>query len=161
MSRSEEIIGSYAANTWLIGQLVEGVSHDESLLQPPFPANCLNWVVGHMLVSRNESLHLCGGKMWDEPVIFRYKSGSQPVQEGDDDIRSFEDLVRDIDISQALLVDALSQLSEEVLDEHVETARGLKPRWQHIQGLHWHETYHLGQLELLRSYILALRTSST
>ena len=61
MSRSDEIIGAYAANTSLISLLMEGLSHDQSLLQPPFPTNYVNWVLGHILVGRNESIQLCGG----------------------------------------------------------------------------------------------------
>ena len=157
MSRSDEIIQAYATNTWLIGRLTEGLSHDESLLQPLFPTNCVNWILGHILVSRNESIQLCGGKMWGDALINRYKSDSQPASQGDDDIRNFEDLLQDIADSQNLLADLLGSLSEAELNQAVETARGNKARWQHIRGLHWHETYHMGQLEMLRSYILSLR----
>jgi hypothetical protein len=34
--------------------------------------------------------------------------------------------------------------------KEAETNRGLKPVAQHLAELHWHETYHTGQLELLR-----------
>lgn len=157
MSRSEELTQVYATNTWLIGTLIEGVNHNESLLQSPFPANCVNWIVGHILVSRNESMHLCGGKMWDDALIERYKSDSQPIDEGDKGVRNFDELLNDLQSSQEILFKLFAQLSEEDLNQVVETSRGKKPRWQHIRGLHWHETYHMGQLELLRSFILSLR----
>lgn len=160
MTRSDEIIQAYATNTWLIGLLTDGLSHDESLLQPPFPTNCVNWILGHILVSRDESIQLCGGNMWDDDAISRYKSDSQPVRDGDDDICFFKDLQQDTVSSQDLLANLLSKCSEIGLNESVETARGEKPRWQHLHGLHWHETYHLGQLELLRSFILSLRGSA-
>ena len=159
MSRSDEITQDYAVNTWLIGRLTEGLSHDESLLQPPFPTNCVNWILGHILVSRTESIRLCGGELWDEALINRYKTDSRPVQDGDDDILHFDDLLKDLQTSQQILADLLSKLSDEEQDELVETERGEKPRWQHILGLHWHETYHMGQLELLRSFILSLRVN--
>ncbi len=156
-SRSKEIVQSYAANTWLIGLLTEGLSHGESLLQPPFPTNCDNWILGHVLVSRNESLQLCGGDMWDDELIERYKSESKPIREGDEHIRHLDELLKDIEISQDLLANRLNATSENELNLIVETFRGEKPLWQHIHSLHWHETYHLGQLELLRSFILSLR----
>jgi hypothetical protein len=159
VSRSEEIIQAYATNTWLIRQLTEGLSQEESLLQPRFPTNCVNWILGHILVSRNESIQLCGGDMWDEMLINRYKSDSGPVREGDDDVRFFEHLVKDVDVSQEVLKELLNRLSEDELNKIVETTRGEKPRWQHIRGLHWHETYHMGQLEQLRSFILFQRDS--
>jgi len=157
MSRSDEIIQAYATNTWLIGFLTKELSQDESLLQPPFPTNCVNWIIGHILVSRDESIQLCGGKLLDGVLINRYKSDSQPARNGDDDIRHFEDLLQDIDSSQELLGNLLSELSEDELNATVKTERGEKSRWQHIRGLHWHETYHIGQLELLRSFVLNLR----
>ena len=157
MSRSQELIQAHETNTWLIGLLTEGLSHDESLLQPPFPTNCVNWILGHILVSRTESVQLCGGEPWNEILIDRYKSESQPVRDGDDDILHLDDLIKDLQISQKTLSNLLGQLSDDELDEVVEIARGEKPRWQHIRGLHWHETYHMGQLELLRSFILSWR----
>jgi hypothetical protein len=159
MPRSDELIQAYATNTWLIGRLIEGLSQDDSLLQPPFPANCVNWILGHILVSRDETIKLCGGSMWNDMLVSRYKSDSQPVRDGDDDIRHFEDLQQDIDVSQEILASLLGKLSEDELNESVETVRGVKMRWQHIRGLHWHETYHVGQLELLRSFILSLQSS--
>jgi hypothetical protein len=157
VSRSDEIIQAYATNTWLIGLLTEGLSQAESLLQPPFPTNCVNWILGHILVSRTESIQLCGGELWNATLINRYKSDSRPVQDGDDDILHFDDLHKDLRASQQTLSSLLSELSDEEHNQVVETARGEKPRWQHIRGLHWHETYHMGQLELLRSFILSLR----
>lgn len=157
MLRSDEIAQAYSTNSWLIGQLTEELSQDESLLHPPFPTNCANWTLGHILVSRNEAIQLCGKKFWDDVLIDRYKSDSQPIQDGDDNIRCFEDLQKDINSSQDLLTNLLRKLSEDELNETIGTARGEKARWQHIRGLHWHETYHMGQLELLRSFILSIR----
>jgi len=159
MSRSDELIQAYATNTWLIGRLIDGLSQDDSLLQPPFPTNCVNWILGHILVSRDEAIRLCGGSMWHDMLVRRYKSDSQPVRDGDDDIRHFEDLQQDIDASQEILASLLDKLGDDQLNESVDTVRGLKMRWQHIRGLHWHETYHMGQLELLRSFILSLQSS--
>jgi hypothetical protein len=157
MSRSEELIEAYATNTWLIGVLTESLSHDESLLQPPFPTNCVNWILGHILVSRNETIQLCDGQMWDARLIDRYKSDSKPVQDGDDDIDHMENLLNDLETSQEIISKLLADIDGEELNQVVKTTRGEKPRWQHIRGLHWHETYHMGQLELLRSYILSVR----
>ena len=160
MSRSDEITQAYDTNTWLIGLLTEGLNQAESLLQPPFPTNCVNWILGHILVSRNESIQLCGGKMWDDLLINRYKSDSQPVRDGDDDVRHLEELIKGIHGSQEMLANLLGEFSEEDLNETVETSRGQKARWLHIRGLHWHESYHMGQLELLRSFILSLREAT-
>ena len=50
--RSELIRQDYERNTWLILHTLEGLTHAESLLHLPFKANCLNWVLGHILAGR-------------------------------------------------------------------------------------------------------------
>lgn len=48
----QQLAQAYARNTAIIKMQIEGLTHEESLLQPPFRANCLNWVLGHINVSR-------------------------------------------------------------------------------------------------------------
>ena len=61
MTRSGEITQAYATNPWLINRLTEGLSQDECLLQPPFPTNCVNWILGQWdllrsyIISQRES----------------------------------------------------------------------------------------------------------
>lgn len=158
MSRAEELIQAYATNTWLIGRLTQGLTHDESLLQPPFPTNCTNWVLGHILVSRNESMRLSMGEnMWPDAIIKRYDSGSDPITREDESVRYLNDLRKDIHESQERLSGLLRNLTDHDLEQDFEDENGTKARWLCIRGLHWHETYHIGQLELLRNFILSLR----
>jgi hypothetical protein len=41
---------------------LEGVSHEESLINPQPGGSCLNWIVGHLTRSRNQALGLFGQK---------------------------------------------------------------------------------------------------
>ena len=43
---------SFALNTRLIHMQIAGLTHADSVLQPPFRSNNLNWVVGHLLVGQ-------------------------------------------------------------------------------------------------------------
>jgi hypothetical protein len=158
MTRAEELIQAYATNTWLIGRLTGGITHDESLLQPPFPTNCTNWVLGHILVSRNESMRLSfGDYMWPDALIERYNTGSEPITREDESVRYLNDLLKDIHESQERLTTLLRDLTDKVLEQDYEDEKGTRERLLCIRGLHWHETYHIGQLELLRSFIHSLR----
>jgi hypothetical protein len=56
LARAQAIIDDYAANAWLIHRHVDGVSDQASLLQLPFEANCMNWILGHMVWRRNSAL---------------------------------------------------------------------------------------------------------
>ena len=156
-NKAEAIKSAYETNTWLINQLTEGITHGESVFQLPFPANCLNWILGHILSSRNSALTLLQAEpIWDETILALYKSGSAPIidERGG---RRWEELLADLATSQQRLAAALQARTEEDLSRVAETDRGSKPVWQHVEGLHWHETYHVGQLEILRALALSQR----
>lgn len=158
--KAQQLIDDYAGNTWLIERHVEGLSHEESVLQPPFPANCLNWVLGHIISRRNSALELLGAEpIWSEEVMNRYRSGSDPIR-STEEARELPALLQDLAETQGRIAQELKEAPPEKLDEVVETDRGTKPVWEHLAGLHWHETYHTGQLDILRAMALARREAA-
>jgi hypothetical protein len=149
---------SYGSTHWLINKLVDGLSNNDSLVQPPFEANCLNWVLGHILAGRNEALtYLHAKPIWGDAELARYKTGSPPIT-GADQALPLERLLGDFEESQKRIVAALEETSPEDLATVVETRFGERPVGQHINGLHWHETFHTGQLELLRALAESARS---
>jgi uncharacterized protein YciI len=155
--RGELIREDYESNTWLIRRTVEGVTHEESLWQLPFKANCLNWVLGHIVAGRQITLDQVGGAMlWDEAKVTRYQGGSAPVT-GAEDALALEVLLADVERSQGLLDKALNACSAADLERMVETGQGERTLWQVVAGRRWHETYHIGQLGTLRQFVEARR----
>jgi DinB superfamily len=151
---AENISSTFESNHWLINNLIDGLNHEDSLVQPPFEANCINWVVGHIIRGRNTALTLLKAEpIFSDDLVARFKTGSPPVT-GEDDAVSFEKLVNDLNTSQERITAALADISPEALAEHKTTERGEKPVGAHLSGLAWHETYHTGQLEFLRSLAL-------
>ncbi len=62
---------------------LDGVTHEESLIQPDPAGNCMNWVVGHLLAIYDNILPLLGQR----PVLpaaaqKRYDRGSKPIRDG-------------------------------------------------------------------------------
>lgn len=158
---AEVISSTYGSNHWLITYLIDGISHDESLLQPHFEANCINWIVGHIIRGRSTALHLLTAEpVFNDALIERFKTGSLPVS-GPDDAIPFEELVDKLNLSQERITAALANISPEALAAEKETDRGVKPVGEHLAGLAWHETYHTGQLEPLRSLALQVRESTS
>ena len=150
---SDGLAQSFATNHWLIHRLVDGLSHSESITQPTYEGNCLNWVLGHVIVSRNEVLNLLSAEqVWNEDIVTLYNTGSAPITEDGQGIE-FDDLLSALDTAQERIAAALEQTPAEELNRVVETKRGVKPVGKHVAGLNWHETYHIGQLELLRAMI--------
>ncbi len=145
----EQLAQTFKSNHWLACRHLEGLSHADSLLQPDFQANGLNWVLGHIVNARSEALKFLGKPaLWHEAEGSLYRTGSAPL----DPVQALllEGLMAAFDEAQADLEQALAEVSMEFLQRVVETRFGDRPRWQHLAGLGWHETYHVGQLELLR-----------
>jgi len=69
----------------------------------------------------------------------------------------FETLVAFLDESVELLMAALEDVSEEWLEENHSNYRGEKTRYAHVTSFHWHESFHLGQLEILKAFIESKR----
>jgi uncharacterized damage-inducible protein DinB len=133
----------------MIEKQIDGISHKDSLLQPPFRGNCLNWVIGHMAFSRDGMIKAMGG----QPVLDKngkdiYDRGSDPITNGEQAL-PLETLVDALKEAATRLKDLLGKTSIEELaiDPQVE---GFETLGFLIGFLLWHETYHTGQLEYLR-----------
>ncbi|MCI0710071.1 MAG: hypothetical protein L0154_07895 [Chloroflexi bacterium] len=48
-------------NTRIVGMQTDALSHADSLLQPPYRGNCMNWVIGHIVRSRGVMLKTAFG----------------------------------------------------------------------------------------------------
>lgn len=143
-TRAEMIAGTFRANLWILERHAADLTHAESLLQPPFPANSLNWTIGHIVASRHRALALLGRDgPWDEAT--RQVYGGKPPGEGDK-LLALEDLMGALAQTQKALNDAFEALDDAALDD----AAGERTVGQQLHGLAWHETYHTGQTEQLR-----------
>ena len=152
-SRAQILIDDFETNTWLIHRHVDGVSDEDSLLQLPFQANCLNWILGHIVWRRNSVLSALGlAPLWNESTALKYQTDSKAIKSQADAV-PFNDLLADLDQTNQAIIAALKEVTDSSLDEVVKNDRGEKRVIEHLQGFHWHETYHIGQLDILRAFI--------
>ncbi|MGC8787158.1 MAG: hypothetical protein ACP5Q1_07005, partial [Anaerolineae bacterium] len=80
MISPQELAGAFERNLEIVQAQTKGLSHADSLLQPPFRGNCLNWVLGHLVTNRDRVLALLGEvPVGNESVQARYGYGSEPV----------------------------------------------------------------------------------
>ena len=129
----------------------EGITDAEALIQPEPGGNCMNWVVGHIVSSREGMLRLLG-----EPAVLspeqadRYKRGSAPITKasaGKGDGMPFTKLLEALATSQERLLHGIAKADEAKWNEAVPsfgTAR------EAVHFLHFHEAYHAGQIAILR-----------
>ncbi len=147
---TQTFINVYQQNHNVIHLQLKDVTHAESLLQPPYRGNCLNWVIGHILGIRDECLELLGRPgLLSAAEAKMYGYGSEPVTDSAHAI-DLDSLVERLDQSLGILVDELGCLSDEELQREARIWRGRVPLSEAIAFMQWHEAYHTGQLEQLR-----------
>lgn len=149
MARTGKMIEVAKRNGWVIRAQTEGLSHEQSLLQPPFRGNCMNWVLGHIAENRDRILTALGqdGVLGEETGV-PYRRGSEPMVNGEA-AATLPQLLTLLNEQEERLADGLAEASAEQIEEVVNPERGFTVGGR-IEFLLWHETYHLGQLEYLR-----------
>jgi hypothetical protein len=144
------LIELYKNNHDIIHKQLDGISHEESLLQLPFRGNCMNWVIGHILGIRGDALEQMGlpGTFNDaEEKLYGY--GSDPIT-CPDNACSLDELVSRLDESLKRVIAGLETLYLEGQMSPTQIWRGPMPLITALGYIQWHESYHTGQLELLR-----------
>ena len=140
----------YGINHQALHVNVAGVSNEEAVLQPKPAGNCLNWVVGHIVASRNGVLQAMGEEMiWPKEEAVRYARSSEPIRRSGEG-KPLDRILQDFDRSQERIQSALDRISEADLAQprgENDTVAG----W--LAFLHFHEAYHVGQAALLRRLI--------
>src|SRR4029450_6279109 len=95
-----DLAEAFARNVRVIKMQADGLTHADSLLQPPFRGNCLNWILGHIAVSRDAVPDTLG----DPPVMDAdgapYKRGSDALADADEDPLPLEEVLARLDRAQ-------------------------------------------------------------
>jgi uncharacterized damage-inducible protein DinB len=142
----------YAINDNVFRVNTEGITHDESLKRPESGGNSINWATGHLLRSRQFLLKYLGTEWWlPKETEAAYQRGSSG--EASPHFLSFEKEQELWNESQELLNEALTRLTpEQLLTEAPPLGDFARPDTleRRILFLHFHESYHLGQLGLMR-----------
>lgn len=135
----------------VIHSQTEGLTMADSLIPPPFGGNCLNWVLGHILTHRDSRLFLLGSHLeLNEQETALYQRGSAPLGPESKPLE-LRNLLNLLDHSVREVETSLVNLHYEELAQQVTYAGRLAPLGDTLAFLQWHETYHVGQLELLRN----------
>lgn len=135
-----EIIKNQVASTYyVITANIEDITHEESMIFPNGEANCMNWILGHLIYIRNPLLNILGEEsVWDREKFSFYNRGEIALDHKDKLI-SFEDLK------------AYLKQSQDKLEAKLNTLESFEPEMiKDISTLSLHEIYHSGQLGYLR-----------
>jgi hypothetical protein len=140
MNNDIEIIKVQTTSTYkVILMNIDGITNEEAMVFPNGEANCMNWVLGHLIYIRNPLLNMLGEEsIWDGERFSCYNRGEIALNRKGEFVK-FEEL-------KSYLKD-----SQEKLDAKLNNMESLNP--EHIKDiatLSFHETYHSGQLGYLR-----------
>ncbi len=152
---SRDLISMFEINHSALHANIDDVTAEESLIRPDKGGNSLNWVVGHIVLSRDVVLETLGlSKILTQEESFPYRRGADPHKTPS--ATSFIRLVEAFDDSQNQVIGKLNQLSPEDLLSTETSPEGqeAKPSLaDYLRFLHFHETYHVGQTGILRRII--------
>ncbi len=153
-----ELATGFAVSGWVLLANLEGISDEESVVQPKEAGNCVNWVAGHILMARGGLLKLLG----EQPILSEeeakpYQQGSPPLKPGDTRL-PLDKLRVDLQKTGETISAKLRELPPEKLREELDDSafppipveNKTKTLGTLITSLLFHEGYHAGQLGLLR-----------
>lgn len=147
---AQQLADAFAGNARIIARQAAGLTHADSLLQPPVRGNCLNWVLGHIAVHRDYILEALGEeKILGEAPIARYDRESEPILGEGDGVLPLDTLLAAIDRAQGHIEAALARATAADLAKEAPKSEPATVA-QQVCFLYWHETYHTGQTEFLR-----------
>lgn len=153
MQMIETLLIQYGFSRYVLKKNTAGLSHEESIIAPREGGNCVNWILGHIIASRNSLLEVLGeGQIWSEEISARYARGSSPIV-GAAEAMPWSRLLTDFEISQDRLVSGFKRLDPQRLVDASQSGAAdseIKTLGDSLAIHSFHESYHLGQLGILR-----------
>lgn len=147
---ASDISGLLDVNLFLVTKHTDGLSHQDSLLQPAPRGNCFNWVLGHIALYREYMLQDLGlTPEVGEVALARYAKDSEPIVGDGDGVRQVDDLIAIIGRQQERMLASLASMSDSEL-ARTSSRNDSKTVAGNVLFFAWHEGYHLGQTEVLR-----------
>ena len=129
---------------------LEGVDHFASLRAPVEGTSTINWILGHVINTRNVMLETLGAAHgFDERGQTMYGRGTKPGG----DCLTLEELRGFHATTQKTLMDALAKVDDAFLAEEVPgifEPEEKVTRAEKLATLVFHEAYHMGQIGLIR-----------
>ncbi|MGB8261455.1 MAG: DinB family protein [Terracidiphilus sp.] len=144
--------GQFATNTGFLEKVTAGIAPEQWLTRPNDHSNHIAWIMGHVIWARQILITRVGGS-WPKEGLEPYARSAR-LDEGLS-YPSPEESLALLRESDAALAATLEALTPEMLD--APAPPGPPTRDGKVTGfiavLAWHETYHLGQLAYLRSWL--------
>jgi uncharacterized damage-inducible protein DinB len=147
------IARQFELSGYALDRNLDGVSRAQSLAIPAGGGSSINWVVGHILRSREARIFATLGleSIWSDPRQELYGKDKTPADLAGREV-SVGEMVRRFERSQPILLSRLQGMSEEDLNAPLDEPHDTfgKTVGDMVSFFAWHEAYHVGQLAVLR-----------
>jgi hypothetical protein len=140
----------FAIGDFVFERNLADVTHEESLRAPRPRGNTMNWIVGHVVRTRNQALGLLGSTpLFDDADFSLYGAGSFDPHQA----LSLDELKRRFDALGPALMNALKTATVDQLKAAAHFSPTSNPSetiGTLLASIAFHEAYHLGQTGLSR-----------
>jgi uncharacterized damage-inducible protein DinB len=144
------LLHSLGLANFVVNKNSGGITHEESLMNPQPAGHSFNWVLGHMVRTRNEILELMGKKPLYPKNKFEVYSPKGFTAEKALDV---DELKNCFNVLQSELQSAIQSLPPDKLREPASLRPGKDSKdtvGSILATVFWHEAYHAGQLGIIR-----------
>jgi hypothetical protein len=151
MINAQQMADHFALSLHTIHMQTGGLTHADSLLQLPFRAQCMNWTVGHILLSREEVLDLLlVPRLFSDDAFQRYTEDSPLITQDEPGVIYTEELLEMLDEHSQRFSQSLINTSEERYASEVQVGLHKRTLARRVLFSFFHEATHVGELGLLR-----------
>jgi hypothetical protein len=152
MISATAIAASFERNVSIVKMQTDSMTQTDSLVQLPFRANCMNWVIGHLVTNRLNVIKLLEGlPTFDPAPLARYKRESEPVTGEAEGVLRLDELIHYLEQAQAQIANLLASADPESFMRQVAFFGNLSMtigEW--LLFFYFHDSYHTGQTEIYR-----------
>jgi uncharacterized damage-inducible protein DinB len=138
---------------WIVRQNVDGLTQEDSLIQPQPGGNCLNWNVGHLLHVYDLTLPVLGQTpVFGGDTLKRYGRGTAQLKNAAEAL-DLARLMTAWDEAAERMEAGLERLTPEVLNQPAPWSPTNNPKetvGSLLSIVFFHQAYHAGQTGLLR-----------
>ena len=152
MITPDQLADALKRNNAILKMQARGLTTEQSLTQLPFRANCLNWVLGHILTNRRAMLYILTGQnpAWSGQIA-RYERESEPISGREDGVLELPTLLELLATSHKQIAGLLQAITPEQIAEPVAFLDSRdRSRAEWLMFFYFHDCYHTGQSEILR-----------
>jgi uncharacterized damage-inducible protein DinB len=137
--KNSETITVFQFNSRVLHINIDDLTHEDSLASPKGGGNSINWIVGHLLTSRDDIFEMIGIERRCSPDIVKtYSRGTENVTK--DNALNISELVKMFDASQKPLEEKIAEMDYSAKPNEL----------KNLTFLAFHEAYHCGQTGILR-----------